>query len=98
MKLQASTSMSWCRYLRVGGSAGNSRVNSSIDAGHPIEDRHAWSPLHESFEQNMLKYRRKSGVGEFGKEETAALVNLMRQMSNFRPEERLTVEEVLHLE
>ena len=43
----------------------------------------------------MQTYKRKDDVGEFGAEETKAFLDLMQQMLRFRPEERLSVGQVL---
>ncbi|KLJ06353.1 hypothetical protein EMPG_10241 [Blastomyces silverae] len=66
---------------------------------HPIEGREVWPSIDLAFEEWVQKYRRKLGVGEFGREEeTAAILDLMQQMLAFRPEERPTAEEVLKSE
>ena len=58
-----------------------------------------WPPIDEAFEEGVQKYRRKRDrVGEFNREETAAILDLMRRMLAFRPEERPTAEEVLKSE
>lgn len=62
----------------------------------PIGDRETWPPLEEAFEEFVQKYRRKQEkLGTFEKDETAAIMDLMRDMLKFRPEDRLTMEEVL---
>lgn len=67
--------------------------------GRPKEGRWVWPPIDEAFEEGVQKYRRKSGeVGEFDGEEAAAVLDLMRRMLAFRPEERPSVEEVLKSE
>ncbi|PGH04947.1 CMGC/SRPK protein kinase [Blastomyces parvus] len=66
--------------------------------GRPKGCRDVWYPIDEAFEEGVQQYRRKRGVGEFGQEETAALLELMCQMLAFRPEERPTAEEVLKSE
>ncbi|KAK2772910.1 hypothetical protein FQN52_004811 [Onygenales sp. PD_12] len=64
----------------------------------PIEGRDVWPPLDQAFEDFVQVSRRKRGMGEFGKEETIALVHLMRRMLAYLPEDRPTVEEVLESE
>ena len=65
----------------------------------PKGNREIWPPLEEAFEQFVQKYRRKrEGAGIFGEEETRAVLDLMRSMLKFRPEERLTIDEVLQSE
>ncbi|RAK80833.1 kinase-like protein [Aspergillus fijiensis CBS 313.89] len=56
-----------------------------------------WPALQESFEVGVQKWRRKVG-DEIGEDEKTALLDLMRRMLAFRPEERLTVDEVLESE
>lgn len=68
------------------------------DNGHPKEGRYVWPPIDKAFEESVQTYRRKLGVGEFEREEAAAILDLMRQMLAFRPEERPTAEEVLQSE
>lgn len=58
--------------------------------------RQAWPPLEEAFEQFVQKYRRKwEDVGVFGEEETRMILDLMRGMLRFSPEERMTTQDVL---
>ncbi|KAK2771986.1 hypothetical protein FQN53_004823 [Emmonsiellopsis sp. PD_33] len=65
----------------------------------PIEgSRDVWPPLDQAFEDFVPVSRRKRGMGEFGKEETIALLHLMRRMLAYLPEDRPTVEEVLRSE
>ncbi|KND93679.1 Serine/threonine-protein kinase spk-1 [Tolypocladium ophioglossoides CBS 100239] len=65
----------------------------------PTDDRETWPPLEEAFEEFVQKYRRKrEAAGTFGEEETQAILDLMRGMLKFRPEERLTIDEVLRSE
>ncbi|KAK2785776.1 hypothetical protein FQN51_003783 [Onygenales sp. PD_10] len=64
----------------------------------PIEGRDVWPPLDQAFEDFVQVSRRKRGMGEFGKEETIALLHLMRRMLAYLPEDRPTVEEVLESE
>ncbi|RAO66745.1 uncharacterized protein BHQ10_002757 [Talaromyces amestolkiae] len=62
----------------------------------PREDRYVWPPLDEAFEEGVQKYRRQSQkVKEFDEEEMTAILELMRRMFGFRPEDRLTADEVL---
>ncbi|EFR00573.1 CMGC/SRPK protein kinase [Nannizzia gypsea CBS 118893] len=64
----------------------------------PVEDREVAPPLDQAFEQWVQKYRRKRKVGEFPQEEAAAIINLIRRMLVFRPEERPSIDEVLKSE
>lgn len=53
----------------------------------------------EEFEELVQKYRRKrERTGVFGEEETRAILELMREMLKFRPEDRLTMGQVLESE
>ncbi|KAJ5697593.1 hypothetical protein N7488_011277 [Penicillium malachiteum] len=63
--------------------------------GHPANDRYVWPPLEQAFEDNIQKYRRSREVAVYGEEETAAILDLMRQMFAWLPEDRPTAEEVL---
>ncbi|KAH6919344.1 kinase domain-containing protein [Coprinopsis sp. MPI-PUGE-AT-0042] len=67
------------------------------DRGLPTE-RGVWPPLDQHFEEAVQKLRREDGMGEFGKDEKVAILDLMRRMLTFRPEDRPTAEEVLDSE
>ncbi|KJX92316.1 Protein kinase domain containing protein [Zymoseptoria brevis] len=65
----------------------------------PTGERETWPSLEHAFEDFVQKYRRtREAAGTFGEEETKAILALIRGMLRFRPEERLTVEEVLKSE
>lgn len=66
--------------------------------GRPTEGREVWPELEQAFEQGVQGYRRKLQMGAFGGEETRAILNLIRWMLTFQPEERPTIEEVLESE
>ena len=66
--------------------------------GHPAEGRYVWPPIDQAFEEGVQKYRRLRQVGEFGREETAAILDLMRRMFAFPPEDRPGADEVLNSE
>lgn len=62
----------------------------------PMGERETWPPLEKAFEEFVQKYRRKrEAAGVFGEEETHAILDLIKGMLKFRPEERLTIDEVL---
>lgn len=62
----------------------------------PTEHRDQWPTLENAFEDFVQKYRRKrEGSVPFEAEEVQAILDLMRNMLRFRPEERLTIDEVL---
>jgi hypothetical protein len=52
----------------------------------------------EAFEEGVQRYRRMDEMGEFDKEETSAILDLLRWMLAFRPEDRPTAEDVLKSE
>ncbi|KAK1586094.1 LOW QUALITY PROTEIN: kinase-like domain-containing protein [Colletotrichum navitas] len=55
-----------------------------------------WPPLDKAFDEFVQKCRKKREMaGVLGEEETRAILDMMRGMLKSRPEERLTVEEVL---
>ena len=66
--------------------------------GRPKEGRDVWPKLEQAFEQGIQYYRQRLQMGVFGEEETKAILNLIRWMLAFRPEERPTIEEVLESE
>ncbi|KZF22827.1 kinase domain protein [Xylona heveae TC161] len=68
------------------------------DNRRPREGREVSPPIDKAFEEKVQKWRRKTGMGEYEKEETAAILDLMRRMLAFEPDERLTAEEVLQSE
>ncbi|KAK2032940.1 kinase domain-containing protein [Colletotrichum zoysiae] len=62
----------------------------------PTGPRGVWPTLEEAFDEFVQKYRRKrETAGVFEEEETRAILDLMRGMLKFRPEERLMIDEVL---
>lgn len=65
----------------------------------PAGDRETWPSLEDAFEQFVQKYRRKGeAAGTFEEKETQTILDLMRSMLKFRPQERLTIDEVLRSE
>lgn len=65
----------------------------------PWEDREVRPPLERAFEESIQDFRKKRRkTGFFGKEETRAILELLRDMLIFFPEKRLTVQEVLESE
>ncbi|KJZ80123.1 hypothetical protein HIM_00837 [Hirsutella minnesotensis 3608] len=62
----------------------------------PAGERETWPPLERAFEEFVQKYRRKrEATGVFGDDETRAILDLVRAMLKFRPEERLDIQAVL---
>jgi len=66
--------------------------------GRPVQDRYVYPPIEQAFEDGIQKYRRERQIGEYGEEETAAILDLMRRMLVFLREDRPTAEEVLKSE
>lgn len=66
------------------------------ESGQPTDSysEDKWPPLEEWFEVAVQKWRRQEG-NEIGADEKAAFLDLMRRMLMYRPEERLTADEVL---
>ncbi|KAI9154769.1 Serine/threonine-protein kinase spk-1 [Paramyrothecium foliicola] len=65
----------------------------------PTGSREAWPPLEEAFEEFVQNHRRKREMaGTFDQQEERAILDLMRGMLKFRPEDRLTMDEVLRSE
>ncbi|KAJ5962629.1 hypothetical protein N7501_007570 [Penicillium viridicatum] len=66
--------------------------------GCPTESHreNRWPPLEESFEIGIQKWKKVGS--EITENEKSAFLDLMRRMLQFRPEERLTAEEVLSSE
>ncbi|QVM13382.1 hypothetical protein D8B26_007992 [Coccidioides posadasii str. Silveira] len=81
----------------TGGSGGTNGASSSTRMDTQ-EDRDVWPPIDEAFEEGIQRYRRKRGMGVFEVDETAAILDLMRRMLAFRPEQRPTAEEILKSE
>lgn len=62
----------------------------------PSGEREIWPPLEGAFEEFVQKYRRRrEAAGTFGADETRAILDLMRGMLKFRPEERYDMQAVL---
>lgn len=62
----------------------------------PTDEREEWPGLETAFEEFVQKYRRRrEAAGILEEEETRAILELMRGMLRFRPEERMTIEKVL---
>ncbi|RAK95376.1 kinase domain-containing protein [Aspergillus ibericus CBS 121593] len=68
------------------------------DDGRPVEGQEIWPAMEQAFEEGVRKYRQKKRMADFDDEETAAILALMRRMLKFRPEERLTIDEVMQSE
>ena len=78
------------------GTDGTATDADEVTPRRPTGDREEWPPLREAFEEFVQKYRIKRVVaGAFSEEEANAIIDLMQGMLKFRPEERLTIGEVL---
>lgn len=65
----------------------------------PTGVRETWPSLDNAFEDFVQKYRRKrEAAGTFEDQEVLVILDLMRRVLKFRPEERLTINEVLKSE
>uniref|UniRef100_A0A1Y1N9S4 Protein kinase domain-containing protein n=1 Tax=Photinus pyralis TaxID=7054 RepID=A0A1Y1N9S4_PHOPY len=63
--------------------------------GKPKPGRHVWPKIQGAFEERVQQFRRDDNMGEYCKEETAAILDMMVQMLRYRPEQRPTVQQVL---
>lgn len=89
---------SWRKQWERPDEGENSDGNTAIPR-RPTGVRETWPSLDNAFEEFVQKYRRKrEAAGTFDEQETQAILKLMRGMLKFRPEERLTIDEVLKSE
>ena len=65
------------------------------ETGQPNKGRFIVPPLEQCFEQEIQALRRRDCMGEFEREEMVALLDMLRPMLAFRPEERATAATVL---
>ena len=66
---------------------------------HVSEPKHGQVLRKTAFEEYVQKYRKEEeAVGVFDEQESAAILELMRRILAFRPEERPTTEEILKSE
>ncbi|KAJ0418625.1 kinase-like domain-containing protein [Aspergillus carlsbadensis] len=67
--------------------------------GKPTEwyEKNKWEPLEEAFDTCLQIHRRRWG-GEICEEERVAFLSMIRQMLVYRPEERLSAEQVMESE
>ncbi|PWY92146.1 kinase-like protein [Aspergillus heteromorphus CBS 117.55] len=95
-----------CQYIDVLGPMpsewwlrweGRSQFFSEDGQSTEYHQRNKRPPLKETFENDVQKWRRKR-ESELGEDEAAAFLDLMRRMLVFRPEGRLTADEVLQSE
>ncbi|RDA84117.1 hypothetical protein CP532_0208 [Ophiocordyceps camponoti-leonardi (nom. inval.)] len=68
------------------------------DDGTPKAGRRPLSNLNQRFEESVQRYRRKLRMGEYSTEETAAILDLIGRMLKLKPEERISIDEVLRSE
>ncbi|PLB42182.1 protein kinase-like protein [Aspergillus candidus] len=75
------------------------RGNYFNDDGEPNNRATSqYGPLEDSFELDVQKARVREGMSPFGSGERDAFFEMMRSMLAFRPEERLSVQQVLEAE
>lgn len=74
---------------------GRSQFFSEDGKSTEWHQRNKWPPLEQTFEGSVQGYREGDKIGA---EEKVAFLRLMRQMMAFRPNERLTADEVLRSE
>lgn len=74
------------------------RMQFFDEKGEPNTGRYIWPKLDEAFEERVQHYRREDGADVFCPDESAAIIEMMRQMLRYRPEERPTIEQVLRFE
>ena len=63
--------------------------------GHRENGWDEWPSIERAFEEYVQKFRRERAHGGFAKEEKTAILSLMRDMLQFQPGKRPTIEEVL---
>ncbi|KAK2873820.1 hypothetical protein FQN49_002044 [Arthroderma sp. PD_2] len=66
------------------------------ETSQPKKDRYVYPSLENRFEKHIQVPRREDGMGEFDREEMAALLAMIRPMLAYRPDERATIETVLN--
>lgn len=74
------------------------RIKFFDEKGEPKAGRCVWPKIEEAFEERVQRWRRDGGVDVFCRDESAAILNMMRQMLRYRPDERPTVDQVLKSE
>jgi serine/threonine-protein kinase SRPK3 len=62
--------------------------------GEPKADRHVRS-WEDRFESHIQRPRREAGIPEFGMEEKATVMDMLRSMLSFNPEKRSTMQDML---
>ncbi|KAM3511258.1 hypothetical protein MY11210_005127 [Beauveria gryllotalpidicola] len=65
------------------------------EQGQPIDGRRPWPGMEQAFEGCVQSFRRQDGMGVFCDEESAALLNLLRKMLAYRPEQRPTLQQII---
>jgi len=75
------------------------RAQFFTDDGRPCGRSEPWPTLETCFEDYIQKYRREEeALGVFDEKEKATILDLMRRMLAYRPEDRPTADEVLKSE
>lgn len=66
---------------------------------HPKKGFYHWPAMNEAFQECIQRFRHEeSKMGVFSEQETSAILDLIRRMLVLKPEQRLTIEEVLQSE
>lgn len=73
------------------------KLNEFEDDGQPKRGREYWS-LEERFHMNIQDPRVGEGTEQMDNDETHAFLDMIKGMLRFRPEERLTADQVLRSE
>lgn len=71
------------------------RHEYSDSTGRPKKGRFIVPSLEDCFEREIQAPRQRDGMGQVGTEETVALLDMLRRMLAFRPEERATATTIL---
>ncbi|KAM3531355.1 hypothetical protein MY4038_004518 [Beauveria bassiana] len=74
------------------------RSNFFDERRQPVDGRRPWPGMAQAFENCVQSFRRQDGMGVFCDEESAALLDLFKKMLAYRPEQRLTVQQILQSE
>lgn len=73
------------------------RTNEFTEAGQPKEGREVWS-LERRFNLTIQEPRIGEGTAPMDDDESRAFIGMIKGMLRFRPEERMTCEQVLRSE
>ncbi|KAM3468115.1 hypothetical protein MY5147_008255 [Beauveria neobassiana] len=74
------------------------RSNFFDERGQPVDGRRPWPGMAQATENCVQSFRRQDGMGVFCDEELAALLDLVKKMLAYRPEQRPTLQQILESE